>query len=157
VLGDIAATLREVGAQVQDTGVTLCLEFNWSPIVKSFRTAAEVARRAAAENVGVVFDPAHYHCTPSKFEQIDAASAPFVKHVHVDDMRDKPGELSNCNADRVLPGQGCLDLAALFGALEQHGYQGNFSIEMFNQELWELPAADAARQMYESLLQFVTD
>lgn len=151
-LGTLAQAFAEVARRIEDTGITLCLEFNWSPLVKSLRTAVEVARRSGAPNVGVLFDPAHYHCTPSKFEQINADSVPFIKHVHVDDMRDKPGELSNCNSDRVLPGQGCLDLRALFGQLEKFGYNGYFSIEMFSDELWALPARDAAKRMYESLL-----
>jgi len=151
-LGKLAAAFAEVGEAIRDTGVELCIEFNWSPAVKSLRTAVEVARRSGASNVGVLFDPAHYHCTPSKFEQLTRESVPFIKHVHVDDMRDKPGELSNCNSDRVLPGQGCLDLKALFGRLEEFGYTGFFSIEMFSDELWNLPAEDAARRMYGSLL-----
>jgi len=151
-LGELAAAFAEMGEAIRDTGVQLCIEFNWSPFVKSLRTAVEVARRSGASNVGVLFDPAHYHCTPSKFEQLTRESVPFIKHVHVDDMRDKPGEVSNCNSDRVLPGEGCLDLKALFGRLEEFGYTGFFSIEMFSDELWNLPAEDAAKAMFDSLL-----
>jgi hypothetical protein len=62
----------------------------------------------------------------------------------------KPG--SDCNADRVLPGEGILDLPALIAALERHGYDGFFSIELFNEDLWRLPVAEAARRCYRSLL-----
>jgi 4-hydroxyphenylpyruvate dioxygenase len=151
-IGEMAQTFGSVAKQIQGTGVTLCIEFNWSPIVKSLRTAAEIARRAGLSNVGVLFDPAHYHCTPSKFEQLTAENVALIKHIHVDDMADKPGELSHCNRDRVLPNQGCLDLVALFGQIERHGYRGHFSIEMFSAELWGLPAHTAAKRMYESLL-----
>ena len=101
---------------------------------QALRTAADVARRSGRANVGVLFDPAHYHCTPSKFEQLTGETVALIKHVHVDDMRDKPGELSDCNADRVLPGQGMLDLPALIGRIERRGYQGRFSIEMFSDD-----------------------
>lgn len=157
VLGVLAEAFAQVAAQILDTGVTLCIEFNWSPVVKSVRTAVEIARRTGAPNVGVVFDAAHYHCTPSKFEHLTAESVPFIRHVHVDDMRDKPGELSNCNSDRVLPGQGCLDLRMLFGQLDRYGYAGYYSIELFNDDLWALPAAEAAKLMYESLLPYCED
>jgi 4-hydroxyphenylpyruvate dioxygenase len=153
-LGILADAFARLAATITDTGVTLCIEFNWSPIVKSLRTAVEIARRSGAPNVGVLFDTAHYHCTPSKFDQINAASVPFIKHVHVNDMRDKPGELSNCNADRVLPGQGCLDLKSIFGALDQYGYAGYYSIELFNDDLWAMPVAEASRLLYDSLLPF---
>jgi len=97
---------------------TLCLEFNWSPIVKSVAS---------------------------------------IGHVHVDDMADKPGELSNCNADRTLPGAGCLDLGQIFGRLEAFGYAGCFSIEMFDEDLWAMPATIAAKRMYASLLPLCSD
>lgn len=154
-LGQMAEIFAQVAEEIADTGVTLCIEFNWSPVVKSLRTAVEIAQRSDRSNVGVLFDPAHYHCTPSKLEQIHAGSAPFIRHVHVDDMRDKPGELSDCNGDRVLPGEGCLDLAGILGAIEGHCYDGYFSIELFNQELWEMPAVDAAQRMYESMVRLV--
>ena len=143
-LGQIARVYADVATQVEKHGVTLCLEFNWSPVVKSVRAACEVARRSQKNNVGVLFDTAHYHCTPSKLDQLNATNVPFIRHVHVNDMRDKPGELCNCNSDRVLPGEGCLDLKQILGTVERHGYQGYFAIEMFNQELWDMPVADAA-------------
>ncbi|HET7559615.1 MAG TPA: sugar phosphate isomerase/epimerase [Limnochordia bacterium] len=150
-MGVIAGAMAQLADRIAATGVTLCIEFNWSPIVKSLRTAVEIARRSGRERVGVLFDPAHYHCTPSKFEQINAASVPYIRHVHIDDMRDKPGEMSDCNADRVLPGEGCLDLGRLIAALERYGYDGYFSIELFNQELWQLPPRAAADQMWRSM------
>ena len=152
---EITKVFAEVARRVKGTGVTLCLEFNWSPVVKSLRTAAEIARRTRASNVGVLFDPAHYHCTPTKFDQLNAQNIAYIRHVHVDDMADKPGELSNCNSDRVLPGKGCLDLPAIFKQLEKNGYRGFFSIEMFSERLWAMPPRTAAKVMYDSLLPFV--
>jgi len=151
-MGEIAATFAEIAEAIEDTGVNLCLEFNWSPVVKSLRTAAEIARRSGKSNVGVLFDPAHYHCTPTKFDQLTPENVALIKHIHVNDMRDKPAEFSDCNSDRELPGQGCLDLKSLFGRIEKYGYDGYFSIEMFNEELWAMPPEKAAKLMYESLL-----
>ena len=152
----IAESFASLGQQIAGTGVSLAIEFNWG-VVKSLPLAAEISRRSGASNVGVLFDPAHYHCTPTKFEDLNAANVPFIKHVHVDDMNGKPAELSNCNSDRALPGQGVLDLRAIYGAIEQHGYNGFFSIEMFSDELWALPAHEAAQQMYDSLLTLCND
>lgn len=151
-LGHIAKTFAEVAKRIKGSGVILCIEFNWSPIVKSLRAACEIARRSRMGNVGVLFDPAHYHCTPTKFDQITSENVAYIKHVHVDDMRNKPGELSDCNKDRVLPGKGCLDLKAIFARIEEYGYRGYFSIEMFNEKLWAMPARKAAKLMYESML-----
>jgi 2-keto-myo-inositol isomerase len=72
-------------------------------------------------------------------------------------MADKPGELCDCNGDRVLPAEGCLDLPAIFGKLEECGYKGDFSIEMFTQSLYDMPASEAAAIMYQSLLPLTSD
>jgi sugar phosphate isomerase/epimerase len=151
-LDSIAATFAGLAPQLAGLDVAVALEFNWSPVVKSLKSAVRVVEKVNHPQVGVLFDPAHYYTTPTKFEDLTAATVRWIKHVHLDDMRDKPGDLSHCNDDRVLPGEGVLDLRALIGALERYGYSGQFSIEMFNADLWQLPAAEAARRCYESLL-----
>ena len=155
-LGVMARRFATLGRQIARFDVRLAIEFNWSPLIKSLRTAVEVARRSEEPNIGVLLDPAHYHCTPTKFDQINAENVPFIQHVHVNDMADKPGELSNCNDDRRLPGEGILDLQALFRALQRHGYDGFYSIEMFDKQIWKLNARNAAQKLYESLLPFTT-
>ena len=131
--------------------VSIAVEFNWSPLIRSLRGAASVAEAADHPRVGILFDLAHYHCTASKFEDLTEQVVGRILHVHVDDMRDKPGDLCNCNSDRVLPGEGCLDVAGILGHLEQFGYTGNFAIEMFNDDLWAKPAEEAAKLMYDSM------
>jgi len=146
-----ASGFRQVLAQVEHLDVTVALEFNWGPLVKSLRSAVRVCEIVDHPQMGILFDPAHYYTTVTKFEDITEETVRWIRHVHLDDMANKPGDLSNCNSDRVLPGQGVLDLAALIGALESHGYDGFFSIEMFNEDLWRLPARDAATLCRESL------
>ncbi len=151
-LGTVAARFAGLAERVQPLGIEIAIEFNWGPLVKSLRTAAEVARRSGRNNVGVLFDPAHYHCTPTKLAEVNAANTPRIRHVHVNDMADKPGEHAHCNSDRRLPGQGILDLREILGRIESHGYSGFFSIEMFDEELRSLPPRRSAGILYESLL-----
>jgi sugar phosphate isomerase/epimerase len=72
-------------------------------------------------------------------------------------MGDKPADLSDCNSDRVLPGEGVLDLRALIATLESHGYTGFYSIEMFNESLWQVSAEEAAHRCFQSLLPLCTE
>ena len=134
--------------------VALAVEFNWSPVVKSLRSAVCVAQAARSERVGIVFDVAHYHCTSSKLEDIDHVSVPLFKHVHINDMRPQPGEHSHCNDDRVLPGsgQGGLDVKGIVRRIESLGYRGYFSLELFNQELWKVPSAKISGEMYGAMV-----
>lgn len=148
VVDACSETLAAIARRVD---LTICLEFNWSPVVRSLRSAALVSRASGRANVGVLFDPAHYHCTPTKFGDITEETVAEIAHVHVDDMADRPGDLSHPNDDRVLPGEGHLDLDRLLGRVESAGYDGYFSIELFDDDLRAIPPEDAARRMYESL------
>lgn len=150
----VAATFHDLAGRIEGMNVVIALEFNWSPLIKSLHGAVRVAEKVGHPQIGIVFDPAHYYTTVTKFEHLSAETVRWIRHVHLNDMRDKPGELSHCNADRVLPGQGVIDLQALIARLEQLGYTGFFSIELFNEEIWQLPVEEAARQCYHSLLPY---
>jgi len=151
-LDTVVAVFGELLRQIEGLNVTIALEFNWSPLIKSLHSAAYVVKRVNHPQLGILFDPAHYHTTVTKFEHLTAEIVPLIKHVHLNDMSNKPGELSNCNSDRVLPGQGIIDLRAIIDRLEEYDYNGYYSIEMFNPALWQLPAKEAARRCYQSLL-----
>lgn len=150
-LEQLGAAMAAVAERVPES-VCLALEFNWSPLVRSLRSAEVVARAAAHPRVGILFDPAHFHCTPSKLQDLTPACAALVRHVHIDDMLPKPGEYTHCNDDRKLPGEGYLDLPGIVHAVEAGGYDGCYSIEMFGDEMWQLPADEAARRMYDAMV-----
>ncbi len=151
-LHTVADVFRDLASKMEGMNVNLALEFNWSPLVKSLKSATYVCEQVDHPQVGILFDPAHYYVTSTKLEHLAPTTVRWIKHVHLNDMVDKPGEFTDCNADRVLPGQGILDLPVLISILEQCGYTGFFSIEMFNDDLWHLPVFEAASQCYQSLL-----
>ncbi|MCL4545455.1 MAG: sugar phosphate isomerase/epimerase [Chloroflexi bacterium] len=151
-LATIARVLARLVATLERFDVVIALEFNWSPVVKSLQSAVRIVEQVQHPQLGVLFDAAHYYTTPTKSEHLTPDTVRWIKHVHLNDMRDKPADFSNCNTDRVLPGQGILDLPALISTLEQHGYSSWYSIEMFNETLWQMSADEAARACFQSLL-----
>jgi 4-hydroxyphenylpyruvate dioxygenase len=151
-LDPIARALLELAEATEGLDVDVAVEFNASPVVKSLPSAVRVAEKADHPRVGVLFDTAHYHVTPTKLEDVNADSVKWIKHVHLNDMPDIPADLAHRDFDRVLPGEGVLDLPGIISALERGGYEGCFSIELFNAGLWVLPAKETARRCYESLL-----
>jgi 4-hydroxyphenylpyruvate dioxygenase len=148
----IARALVDLAEATEDVDVDIAVEFNASPVVRSLQSGVRVAEIADHPRVGVLFDTAHYHVTPTKLEDVNADSVRWIKHVHLNDMPGIPADLVHRDFDRVLPGEGVLDLPEIIAALERNGYGGYFSIELFNAGLWALPAKEAARRCYESLL-----
>jgi len=153
----VAHAVRNLAEFTEDLGVDIAIEFNWSPLVKSLGSAVRVAEKADHPRVGVLFDTAHYHVTPTKLADINARSVRWIKHVHLNDMPDIPADLAHRDFDRVLPGKGVMDLAGIVSALENDGYDGFFAVELFNADLWALPAGETARRCYESLMPLCQD
>jgi 4-hydroxyphenylpyruvate dioxygenase len=151
-LDPIARALVDLAEATEGLDVDIAVEFNASPVVKSLPSAVRVAEKADHPRVGVLFDTAHYHVTPTKLEDVNADSVRWIKHVHINDMPGIPTDLVHRDFDRVLPGEGILDLPGIISALERNGYEGYFAIELFNAELWRLPAGETARRCYESLM-----
>jgi 2-keto-myo-inositol isomerase len=151
-LDPIARALVDLAEATEDMDVDIAVEFNASPVVKSLQSGVRVAEIADHPRVGVLFDAAHYHVTSTKLEDINEDSVRWIKHVHLNDMPDIPADLAHRDFDRVLPGEGVLDLPEIISALESNGYGGYFAIELFNAELWALPARETARRCYESLI-----
>lgn len=147
VLAEYADALGTLADLVEPT---VCIEFNWGPTLRTMRSAAEVVRRADRPNLRSLFDPAHYFCTPTKFAELTEGNVATLGHVHLDDMPPIPGELADVNWDRVLPGEGCLDLPAIVERIEA-GYRGYYSVEMFDEELQALPQPEAAQRLYRSV------
>ena len=132
--------------------------------------ALEPVHRSQAE----VFSPVH--TIPHALELIGSAPVkimldlwhvsdpaeitPYVDRlagVHVSDRR----EPTRGHFDRVLPGDGVLDLAAAFRALEAGGYDGWYDVEIFSDNgvfgdalpdsLWDVDPEELARRARESV------
>ncbi len=156
-LDAVALALGDLARSIEGLEVDVAVEFNWSPVVRSLPSAVRVVEKVGHPRVGVLFDTAHYQVTPTKLSDLGPDAVRWIKHVHLNDMPDKPADLTHRDFDRVLPGEGVLDLPEIIAALEEGGYEGFFSIEMFNADLWRLSAKEAARRCYESLLPLCED
>jgi sugar phosphate isomerase/epimerase len=127
-------------------GVTMALEVNWCGMCRSVSTAAEVIEIVHRPNVGLLFDTAHFACTPSRLSDLDRLSGKIVAG-HLDDMRDAPPEIRNVNNDRVIPGDGVLPLVEWLDKVEACGFTGWHSVELFCEDLWKQPVLDIAKKV----------
>ena len=83
------------------------------------------------EPMGILFDTWHLWDTPDVLDHIRAHAHRFPA-VHVNDWRDPTRGWD----DRALPGEGIMDLPAIFGALEAGGFDGWYELEIFSTETY---------------------
>jgi sugar phosphate isomerase/epimerase len=135
-LDAFAEHVRDVAATAEPYGVALALEVNWCELSRSFRTVADLTKRIDRDNVGVVWDPAHFFSTPSRLSDLDDLHGRVV-HAHLNDMATEFVEVVDINGDRVIPGEGGLPLREWTDKIAACGYDGWHCVELFNEALWK--------------------
>lgn len=146
----VVSGLREVCAAARSAGVALGLE----PInpmqretisfINSIASAMELLRDVGVSDLGIMADT--YNLWNESPDDL-AAIAKRVTGLHVADVPKEPGR-----TDRVLPGEGGPQSAALASALIKAGWRGIIDVEIFStpDRFWGLPVDEAARRAYSA-------
>lgn len=96
------------------------------------------------ENVGVILDAWHWHHSGSSVADILAADKSRIVHVHVSDAKPTPPADVRDN-QRLMPGEGIIDLTGFFAALKTIGYADGVSPEPLGRIPAEMTPEEAAR------------
>ncbi|MGA9057206.1 MAG: sugar phosphate isomerase/epimerase [Terriglobia bacterium] len=153
-LAGAPACLREVCRAAAEFSVQIALEFPGTAAeVKDLATAWQVVSLAGCENAGLVLDSFHFFLGGSRIDDLAGIPGEKIFLVHLSDAMDVPLEkLRRPHDFRTFPGEGTLEYGPLLRALQDIGYQGAFSLEIWNQRLNETDPAEVARKGFESLL-----
>ena len=128
--------LREVARTAAEVGVSVALEPIHASarddftIVDNIPDAVDLLDEVGVP-MGIVFDTWHLWDTPDVLDHIRTHARRFPA-VHVNDWRDPTRGWD----DRSLPGDGIMDLPAIFGALEAGGFDGWYELEIFSTETY---------------------
>lgn len=146
----IARTAAEVGVPVGLEPIHRLIREDWS-LVTTIPEALDLLDEVGEPNLGLLFDVWHLCDTPDLLAHT-RAHAHRILGVHVNDRR----EPTRSWKDRVLPGDGVINLPAILGTLEASGYDGWFDLEIFSDNgafgddyqdsLWKLPPAEVVRR-----------
>src|SRR3954447_3620102 len=157
--GEAGEVVREgisaVAAAGEAAGVRVALEpvhASQAEVFSFVHTIPDALELIGSEPVGIMLDLWHVS-DPTAI----AAHVGDIAGVHVSDRR----EPTRNHFDRVLPGDGVIDLAAAFRALAGGGYDGWYDVEIFSDNgvfgnalpdsLWDIDATELARRAGESV------
>ncbi len=133
-------------------GLTVDLEFPTFSRLTSLQEAADIVGAAGRRNGGILIDTLYAHFSKLDPAEIDALPAEWFHFVHIaDTARDIPttrdGMIHIARDDRLYPGEGCIDFAALLERLPPL----TFSIELPNRKrVEELGYEGHARRCLET-------
>jgi sugar phosphate isomerase/epimerase len=149
----IVEGLGRVAAVAADAGLRLGLEpqrvdmLPGRSLVSTIPEAIAVLGEVGADNIDIVYDTYHLFDTPN-IEELTRTHARSFGGVQVCDLPKEP----NGWMDRVLPGDGIIDLPTLLAALDEGGFTGWYDLEIFSDDgrygtdlpdsLWKRPPAE---------------
>ena len=116
--------------------------------VRSFAQGAEAVRQVARPNAGLLIDAIHFDRAGSVAGEIPGVPAAWLRYAQIyapaERPRDLAGLLHQARAERLLPGEGGLDLRGIFGALPR---DTPVSVEIPMERLAKsVPALERARR-----------
>ncbi len=122
----------------EKSDMKLAFEFVGYPYcsVNTFGQAYGIVKKVDRENVGIVLDCFHFHSMGSRLDDLKKADPEKIFIFHIDDSEDLPVGAAR-DEHRLMPGDGAIDLNAIFGVLKDIGYDQMASVELFRPEYWD--------------------
>jgi sugar phosphate isomerase/epimerase len=105
--------------------------------------------KECGSNVGLTLDAWHWHHAGGTQDDIIAAGKDRIVVVHLDDAARLPPEEVR-DSERLLPGEGVIDLTGFLSALRKIRYEDSLSIEVFGRGLKQLPPEQSAKMCLEA-------
>jgi sugar phosphate isomerase/epimerase len=153
--------LRRAADMADGHGVRLAIEsLSLDPpigpfVLDSLRATLDLLDAAGDPRLGLSIDFFHHYRSGGTAAELAGLAATEIANVHVTDV--KAGPLAALgDADRVLPGEGAAPVAAYRDAILSTGYDGYWTLELLNPDLWRLDPAEAAALSAAAMQRFTS-
>jgi len=136
---------------------------SWGRNVNEFPLAWEIVQDADRANLGLALDSYHIFATGTELERLQEIDPRKVFLVQLSDfmwqeVRSPEERIETARHLRVFPGEGVHSdqVAALVRELDEMGYRGDYSFEVFNDDYRQIPLPVVAERARRSV-KWVTD
>jgi 4-hydroxyphenylpyruvate dioxygenase len=131
-----ADDFRELGERAAKHGLRVGFEaLAWGRHINDYRDAWEVVRRADHPAIGLVLDSFHTYARKTDLKPLHAIPGDRIFLVQLADAPWLDMDVLNWSRHfRCFPGQGDMPLLDFMAAVQATGYQGDLSLEIFNDQ-----------------------
>lgn len=144
----VARDLAKLAFLAMPLNIRIALKgFPWSRTVRGFSEATEILAAANCQNLGLAVDSFDIITAGTSLAELDLVAREQIFLVQLSDFMvqeiRRPGERdTTARHFRVFPGEGAHSeaLVALITKLEDNGYSGNYSFDVYNSDYLEMPA-----------------
>lgn len=159
-LDAIARDLRKLAMLAIPHGTRIAFEaLSWGRHLNDYTQAWDVVQRADCPNLGLGIDSYHVFASGSTLDGLDTVDPAKIYLVQLADfmwqeMRSEQERIDTARHLRVFPGEGVHSeaLSRLVLKLDQLGYRGDYSFEVFNDDYQQLPLPYVAERARKSAI-----
>lgn len=150
----LARDLRKLATLAVPLGLRIAYEaLSWGRNVNEFPASWDIVQRADCANLGVALDSFHLFAAATPLDALDEVDPDRIFLVQLADFmwNELPSfddRITTARHFRVFPGEGVHSeaLADLVRRLDEAGYRGDYSFEVFNDDYQQMPLADVTRR-----------
>lgn len=133
----LATRYRELLEIGREEGIRPTFEYiSFFKSVYTLKRAWEIVQEADDPDATLILDAFHNWNSNSTMQDLRAIPLERISHYHIDDADPVKPSGSQKDPDRVMPGDGQIDLSAEIKVLREIGYDGTVSLELFNSDWW---------------------
>lgn len=104
--------------------------------VFQLKQAWQIVQQVDDPDATLILDAFHSWNSNSTLDDLRSIPGERISHYHIDDAHPTIPATRQTDPDRVMLGEGVIDLRAEIQVLREIGYQGAVSLELFNRQLW---------------------
>jgi len=161
----IARDLRKLAMLAIPFGIKIAYEaLSWGRTINEFSQAWDVISEADCPNLGLGLDSFHIFASQTPLDELNFIAPHQIFLVQLADFmwQETPTfeeRRTTARTFRVFPGEGVhsADLKALVLKLEDLGYSGDYSFEVFNDDYQQLPLQTVTMRAQKSALWLADD
>lgn len=137
----------------QYNNIKIGLEYIGSPeaMIKTLDEALELLSAINKDNVGLVIDTFAFYANNSRASDIRRIRPDDLLLVHLNDSNAVRGDVVLEESNRIFPGDGVIPFDEIIPEFLKIGYNGVYSIELINPDIWAWDPSEVFRKSYSSL------
>lgn len=136
--------------------IKFALEYvGFTNFINCAKRAISIYSKVESKNVGLLIDTYHMYKAGDQLVDLKKVHSGSIFFVHIANILDVPREKIT-DYEREYPSKGKLDLLPILRLLENKGYEGYLSVELFRKDYWEEDPFKVAKSAQESVSELIS-
>ncbi len=128
--------LEELAVKAENVGVDVLVEPEPDLLIETSMQFLDVIERVDSDRIACNFDAGHLYCVGEDPAELVETLSPYTKHYHLEDIPESREH------DHTQLGDGAMNIDAFLEAVEDSGYDGYVTVELYP---YQETAAETAR------------